>query len=174
MVLACPWRGQITPRAGTHRVKDSLPRDRKGTIAPDVALSCRIKGRRDSLDLQCETRKPLYYRLDGSLLTLPPTSANSTTDTDLLIEGSSVLSIRPPRTLTCSSKVRPSFRSGRHGYRPAHQGGGRHGIRRGHRPAHRRFVRPFSQAATDTDLLIKVAVVVRSNGPQDHPQAVPL
>jgi len=79
--------------------------------------------------------------------------SQASTDTDLLIEGSSVLSVRPPRTPTCSSRWRPL---------PA--------TRHPHRSTYRGFVRPFSQAPTDTDLLIEVANVSAVTGsPADSP-----
>jgi hypothetical protein len=91
-------------------------------------------------------------------------------DTGMLIEGSSVLPVRPPRTPACSSRWRSSrhpartrvcssrWRSARHPARtPACSSSWispRH--RRGHRYAHRGFVRPSSQAATDTGILIEL------------------
>jgi hypothetical protein len=88
--------------------------------------------------------------------------SQAATDTDLLIEGSSVLSIRPPRTPPCSSRriLAPA---------PATdtdlliEGSSVLSIRPPRTPTcSSRVVRPFDQAATDTALLIEVAVVTAS------------
>jgi hypothetical protein len=130
--------------------------------------------------------------------------SQAATDTDLLIEGCpsvqsgrhghrpahrglSVRSVRPPRTPTCSSRVVrpfsqaatdtdlliegcPSVQSGRHGHRPAHRGLSVRSVRPPRTPTcSSRVVRPFSQAATDTDLLIEGCPSVQSGRHGNRP-----